>query len=421
MKMTRLNLVLALVPTLMGLGLPRAQADPDPLGINPNSERYYRYPSIAFNADGLPVIAYEDAQLGATVTACENDSCQLASSRVVDPEGSANTAGTYSRLLIPVDDRPFIVHARQGSGGGLRAVKCELADCISGMIGDQIVGLGGASFSPVDIDATLGSDGLPVISVFQQSNLLITGLWVIRCEDDSCSSNTAVPIEAAGPLSGRTSSIAIGSTGFPLIAYRDRETSTSNGTLMLMACNDPACEGGDESFNAFGNLGGSTDRTVDLTVNDQGFPVITFVNPDNDLTVVTCNDPICAGNDEQVHMISMPTSAGFAMAMQLAADGTPIIATHGFDTVDESLLVVDCNDALCADDDEAIFTVFDSADPDIEFGRYLDMAIGADGLPAIVYSREDEAPMANVDSLRLVRCPVDDCVSVFADGFEQLP
>ncbi len=412
------------VSTLTRLGLlclfaHSAQAAPDPLGINPNSETYYRYASMAFNADGLPVIAYEDRTQGATITVCEDQNCTTSENYIVDPEGSSNGAGIYSRLLIPNDNRPVIVHVKLASGGGLKLVKCAQTDCTPTM-GDSnvITDIGGANFSAVDVDAVLGSDGFPVISVYQQSNSISEGLWIIKCDDEFCGSRSLISIDDSRPESGRSSSIVIGTDGFPVVAYRDKETSGSSGDLVIMKCNSAACDTNDESFSNLAPLGGGLDRNIDMVLNDQGFPVIAFFGPQSVLSLITCNDSACLGGDETLNTITTPAGLGFALSLQLATDGTPLIAAHAFSSSNGNLLIIDCNDAFCADGDEAIFTLFDSANPDIVFGRYLDMVMSLNNFPTIVYSREDQTGATDVDSLRLVQCLSDDCVSLFMDGFE---
>ena len=393
----------------------------DPLGINQESDRYGRYASIAITQSGFPLIAYEGlfGSSGLMITLCEDDACEVATNRLVDPRGSANAAGLYSRILIPQSSKPVIVHTRL-SANGVRVVNCASSNCLQAMgASDTLTSVGTTGYVPGAMDAALGADGFPVISVFYQDAGTPQGLWIVKCSDLACSGPIVeTRINAARPESGRVNSIEVGSDGFPIVAFQDRTSVGSNGNVVVMKCNDPACAGLDESFSEIAPYS-SSDRALDLKVRDDGLPVVAFPSIQSQFLVALCNDPACQGGDEEINAVSVQAAVGFSVAMDLSAEGFPLLAVHGSSSSTGSAQLYACNDAACSGGDERTLAVIDSQDSDVSFGRYLGISSGLDGLPLLLYSRvENLGANQFARSLRLLDCYLIDCVPMFSDDFE---
>ena len=112
----------------------------------------------------------------------------------------------------------------------------------------------------------IGSDGLPVISYYDQTNV---DLKVAHCSDVSCSSATISVVEAEtrGAL---FISMAIGSDGFPVISY-------AGSDLKVAHCSDVLCSSADIT-----NLGSRAGvQHTSIAIGNDGFPVISYYDDRN--------------------------------------------------------------------------------------------------------------------------------------------
>lgn len=401
-----------------------AVAQVDPLGINPDSDEYGRYASIGTIA-GDPIIAYEDRDGtgGMTVTYCNTPACRFPDSRLLDPEGTANSAGVFATLLTPSDGLPVIVHAKLGGGSPIRVAKCSNSLCspVMGAPPTTLVDVGSTGFSPTGVSAAVGSDNFPIISASLQDGGSHQGLWIIKCSDPFCMGTVMeTQIDPARLESGRLSVIAIGADDLPIVAYQDRTSTGSNGNLMLLKCNDPACLGGDESFSELAPLSGFTDRPIDLAIGPGGNPVIAFATEVGGLGVIACNDPACVGDDESFNVVTTQGVVGFAVALAMNTLGHPTLAAHGFGSSDGSLQVIACNDTACAGDNEKTLEFFSDADPSIRLGRYVDITHAGNDIFSLVYMRREQISSSQFNrSLRALACTLEGCGVILQDGFEE--
>ena len=188
-----------------------------------------QFTSITLGADGLPVISYFDSTNGdLKVAKCVNAACTGASTlTTVD---SASFVGQYTSITLGADGLPVISYYDQ-TNGNLKVAKCVNAACT-----------GASTLTTVDsagdvgryTSITLGADGLPVISYFDGTN---GDLKVAKCVNAACTgASTRTTVDSAGFV-GLYTSITLGADGLPVISYRD----VTNGVLKVAKCTSATC------------------------------------------------------------------------------------------------------------------------------------------------------------------------------------
>jgi len=323
---------------------------------------------IAIGADGKPVIAYADSMANdLKVAKCLDVACTAAIVSLV--HGSENALGGAISIAIGGDSYPVISYLDY-TDGTLLVAKCNDEACRDG---DETISVVDDGNVGSDSSITIGLDGLPVISYRDRVN---GKLKVAHCNDAACSGEDEVisTLNDAAASTGLNTSIAIGDDGYPVISYQEAPTPFS-GALKVAKCNDASCAGGDETITTLDTTGAAFFESTSLEIGADGNPVIAY--PDTAakaITIAKCNDPACAGGDETFQALDFSTSY-MRLSLVLAPDGNPIVSYMG------SLKVAKCNDDACTGEDESIAIVDSEAQ-----ARSSSIAIGADGLPVISYS-----------------------------------
>lgn len=187
--------------------------------------------SIIVAPDGLPVISYLDStNSNLVVTKCGNAACSSGNNTtIVD----ATIGGTETDTSITIgDDGLPLVSYLHSLSGNLRILHCGNKYCSSGNATTSIENIGGAASA--DTSITIGPDGLPIVSYYYQYD---SSLKSLKCGNISCSSgNSTVTIDSAGTVGGG-SSATIGVDGLPIISYYD----TTNGDLKVARCGSENC------------------------------------------------------------------------------------------------------------------------------------------------------------------------------------
>ena len=241
------------------------------------------YSSITLGADGLPVISYRNGtpttpgQL--KVAKCANAACTGSSTITTIATGvSSQGVGVFTSIALGADGLP-VISFFEADSGRMTVGKCVNAACSSGTI-FNIVESGG--------DATaiaLGADGLPVIAYRDYVN---TALKVAKCADAACSApSTITTIDSPGDV-GYLVSITLGQDGLPIVSYFDN----TNKDLKVAKCANPACTGAStiSVVDSIGDVGWFTS----ITLGTDGLPVIAYHDITNgDLKVVKCSSPTC--------------------------------------------------------------------------------------------------------------------------------
>lgn len=120
----------------------------------------------------------------------------------------------------------------------------------------------------------IGRDGNPVISYWRGT---LWGLGVARCNDPACAGgDETLSVVDPDPGVGRYTSIAIGHGGNPVVCYQD----SGNGDLKLARCNDPACAGQNEDLKVLDSVG-SVGAFSSLAIGLDGVPVVSYADQTN--------------------------------------------------------------------------------------------------------------------------------------------
>src|SRR5688500_6519935 len=180
----------------------------------------------------------------------------------------------------------------------------------------------------------IGSDGLPLIAYYDQSNRDLT---VAHCEDVTCASATITTLDSAGDVGAHASAV-LGTDGLALIAY-----DGTNGTVKVAHCNDVACTGATLSTL---NTGGAGASVGSLAMGADGRGIISYSEIGR-LKTAHCSDVPCTTADlREVAAFNLVGDS----AIGIGAEGLPLVAYVAYSWPSgnsNELRVVRCNDAAC--------------------------------------------------------------------------
>jgi hypothetical protein len=197
------------------------------------------FTALAIGNDGLPIIAYgNDNTSHLNIAHCGDLTCS-------SPCGSGGTTctdmgsrGLSNSIAIGCDGLPIVANANNiGPGDSLDIVHCGTVDCT------EPCGTGGTTCTQLELNTNaqgdpsigIGLDCMPVVSYRDNLNL---DLKVAHCNDGACTSATFNTVDDGGGDSvGLYSSITIGADGLPIMSYYDE----TNGDLKVLKCASPSC------------------------------------------------------------------------------------------------------------------------------------------------------------------------------------
>jgi hypothetical protein len=347
--------------------------------------------AMAIGSDGLPIISHLDSSGQAlALTRCLSASCTSAVTRVVDDP--ANSVGVGSSLAIGVDGFAVIAH-QDTTAQALRVTHCENVACTvraSTTVDDSIsIAVGG---SPA---IAIGRDGFPVIS---HQGDFSGPVRVTHCLDVACTKSTSLTVDnPTGTFFPRHTAIAIGSDGFPIIAYKD----ISSLALRVRHCLDVACTKS-TFLNVDVSSGSDVGRLPSIAIGNDGLAIISHFDnrppaaPTGNLRVTHCNDVACSSASSTTIDVGdpfTPQSSGINSSLAIGTDGLAVIS-HYDPFFFGTLRVARCNNVACT---SATSTVV------IGGGPGSSMAIGRDGLPLFAH------PGLTASTLRVTKCMSRTC------------
>ncbi|MBI3181329.1 MAG: hypothetical protein HYZ28_04225 [Myxococcales bacterium] len=310
---------------------------------------------------------------------------QLPQTNTLSAPDATFTVGSYPSVAIGADGLPVISYY-YGSGADLRVLKCGTPDCATASANtisnvDTTVAVGGYT------SIAIGTDGYPVVAYYDFSN---GDLKVAKCGNAACSSgNTITTIDTLN-VTGQYTSIAIGTDGLPVIAYADATT----WDLKVAKCGNTSCSAGNIiTVLDAGNVGINGNS---ITIGTDGLPVISYYDWGlGDLKVAKCSSTACLA--ATITTVDSALFVGQYSSINIAADGLPIISYN--DQTNLELRVAKCGNAACNAGNT--FIGIDSGVTNV--GWYSSLTIPADGLPLISYYD------ATNGDLKVARCSTFGC------------
>jgi hypothetical protein len=187
------------------------------------------------------------------------------------------------------------------------------------------------------------------------------------CADATCTSKTITLVDSAGDVGNYYSSVALNSSGFPVISYVD----LTNFDLKLAVCADLVCTSKTITVvDSAGNVG----YYPSMKLNSSGFPVISYMDGTNGwLKLATCTNATCTTKT----FTTVDTVYGAYSSLLFNSSGFPVISYHNASTGGLKLAI--CNDATCST--KTLTTV----DSNSNVGTYSSLQLNASGFPVISY------------------------------------
>ena len=235
-------------------------------------------------------------------------------------------------------------------------------------------------FSDKSVTARLDVAGMPVLA-FDGTQASAYGAFVLRCNDPRCEGGdeTSVRIASFDNFSiGHETSLVLDAEDRPVVVY------FGDGSSRIVRCNVPDCSSTTSGAVTLGTMNS-------LALDSLGNPVVAYTNGVN-IYILHCNDLYCLGGDES---LTSP-DRGNTPSLALDSAGFPVVSYVGPGNV---LTVMHCNDINCAAGDES----FTAPDQTGNRGQDSSLALDAGGHPVVAYFDIDYS------DLRVVHCNDANC------------
>ncbi len=231
------------------------------------------------------------------------------------------------------------------------------------------------------------------------------------CQDASCGGNTIRVVESgSGDL---LTGMAYGTDGFPIMTYgfRDQDGVTF---MKIAKCTDATCSG--EIITSMPSTVRFVTFQSPILMGSDGLPVIAFAGMGpNNLHVLHCGNQSCTSGNTLTNLsdTGISTEADF-IDMAIGTDGFPILVFNEQQfrnsTLEYKLEVVHCGNITCSANNTLSVLQTSSRD----FGGYYDpnIEIGFDGKPVIAYAKSPTG--GNVIHLNFIQCTDATCTAASA-------
>ena len=250
----------------------------------------YSLPVVQLTSTGTPVIAAAVrpdgfTSLGATddvnirLIYCDVITCQGERTEVeVTEPGSA-----VHSLRLSSSDVPLITFV---TIDGQYYARCSDASCSGGIP------------TPVQIGTEAGQVLLDVDANDRPGLVWVSGtgdLYFAKCTSIDCTSRTENVVATQVSAEIGATSFHFSPDGSPVIAYT--HTGGGSADVRLVTCNDPVCDGGDETDLSLDN-DTNGEKGVDFAFTSTGLPMIAYTDKDgsgNDaISLLVCSDATCS-------------------------------------------------------------------------------------------------------------------------------
>jgi len=250
----------------------------------------YSLPVVQLTSTGTPVIAAAVrpdgfTSLGATddvnirLIYCDVITCQGERTEVeVTEPGSA-----VHSLRLSSSDVPLITFV---TIDGQYYARCSDASCSGGIPTPVQIGTEAGQVL-LDVDA---NDRPGLVWVDATDNL-----YFAKCTSIDCTSRTENVVATQVSAEIGATSFHFSPDGSPVIAYT--HTGGGSADVRLVTCNDPVCDGGDETDLSLDN-DTNGEKGVDFAFTSTGLPMIAYTDKDgsgNDaISLLVCSDATCS-------------------------------------------------------------------------------------------------------------------------------
>lgn len=207
----------------------------------------------------------------------------------------------------------------------------------------------------------------------------------------SASAGTITVVDIGG---GYESSIAVGPTGNPVVAYRGRAPALNPDALGVLTCGNPGCTSG----NTIAMPDATSDATgVSLTLDSLEVPVISYVDDglaSDILKVLRCGNSACT-TVNVITVVAGGLNSYSDTTILLDALGNPIVGYRQNSGAGAGLKVLHCGNPTCTAGNVTSTVAGTGSSPSL--------ALDASGNPVMSY--------AAFEGLRLARCVDPACTT----------
>jgi hypothetical protein len=246
----------------------------------------------------------------------------------------------------------------------------------------------------------IGVDGLPAIAFYRQTG---NDVYFIHCSTVTCSSYTTQGIDVSASINvGTPISLAIGSDGHPVMAYKN----FSRNILVFARCGDAACANAAKiATSTLDQTSNNQGDYATIAVGSDGYPVVAYRDVGfNRLIILHCKNLGCTDTEAGQETNSVIANPGVYASLKIGVDGFPMVA---YRSNSSKLYVYTCYNLGCQ---TGTSTLIDSEND--SSGLFNSMVIGRDGRPLIAYAQFNSAY-----NVKLAQCAGRDCIGS-VDGAE---
>lgn len=286
-------------------------------------------------------------------------------------------AGSYNDIQLTRTNTPVVSLVADDN---IQLIICDTLACRDPIV--RIIADEGYSTSLV-----LTNTDIPIISYYDN---LQSDLHLAICNDADCDNPTITVVDNSANAVGWESSLALTSTGIPVISYAD----TSDNKLKLAICNSLTCTAPTiRDIDTTGIVGSQTE----LVLTSTNIPIISYYDATNtNLKLAVCDNTSCAS--PTLSVIDSTGMVGLYASMAITSDDIPVMSYNDF-TAGELILAM-CDNTACAN--PTIRTLESGV---IASGWDNSLALTSDNLPVISYYNDISG------DLSLIYCHTRNCGS----------
>ncbi|KKQ76399.1 MAG: hypothetical protein US99_C0073G0001, partial [Candidatus Daviesbacteria bacterium GW2011_GWF2_38_6] len=299
-----------------------------------SGNNYNQETSVVIGTDGLPLVGYLINTGGSgsvTIVKCGNASCSAGNTSTVVFSTEAAPGPDYVSIAIGTNGNPVVAYSRSSST--TRLISCGNASCSAGNIDTSI----GSGNDRPPIKAVIGTDGFPLIPFVNASDATF---HVVHCGNAGCTSgNTNTTVDSGATNGGFSGGVAIGSDGLPIISYYNNSALD----LIVIHCGNISCSSGNikTSVDTENNVGSWSS----MTIGTDGLAIIAFSDDTNlDLRVFHCSNIACTTGTAT--SIDTANNVGTNSSIAIGTDGLPFISFYDSSSGDARVIkcaTVSCN------------------------------------------------------------------------------